>query len=417
MIGISLVAAAALLTPDFDLKSGDRVVFYGDSITQAGRFADTVYPEWVEAYAVTRFPDRDIRFVNVGWPGDSTWGGEGGSSEQRVPRDVGPVRATVVSIMLGMNDGGYVAYDPKIYDVWVEWYGKLLGWMHKAAPDARFTLIETSPYDQFTRDPQHAADEFSASVVKMGYNDVLLKFGRHVRELCDRDGYRYVDFNAPLVAMLKDARKRVPELASGFLPDHIHPQAAGHIVMATELLQSWNAPSLVSNVRVDLTRHSATADNATVTDIKGDSWTCLEKALPMPIDLKDAMYRFVTAEAKVRERISDERLTVEGLADGQYQLVVDDKPAGAFSASELAGGINLSEHSTPMLTQAEHVLDLVKKRNHIRHVRWHDLDWELAGLASTKRAAHELDDVVESLRKAEYAAAKPKAHHFSLKRV
>ena len=44
----------AAATP-FALRDGDRVVFYGDSITQEGG-----YGRLVEAFVVSRFPDWDI---------------------------------------------------------------------------------------------------------------------------------------------------------------------------------------------------------------------------------------------------------------------------------------------------------------------------------------------------------------------
>jgi hypothetical protein len=38
---------------DFELKDGDRVVFYGDSITE-----QRLYTTYVEQYVLTRYPDR-----------------------------------------------------------------------------------------------------------------------------------------------------------------------------------------------------------------------------------------------------------------------------------------------------------------------------------------------------------------------
>src|SRR5438045_2222148 len=51
---------------DFALKDGDRVLFYGDSITE-----QRLYTSYVEQYVLTRFPDRHISFINTGWGGDS----------------------------------------------------------------------------------------------------------------------------------------------------------------------------------------------------------------------------------------------------------------------------------------------------------------------------------------------------------
>src|SRR3979490_3119479 len=99
------LAAAAFAQGDFYLKPGDRVVFYGDSITD-----QRLYTTFAETYAVTRFPNLDVKFVHSGWGGDRVTGGGGGTIDVRLQRDVYPYKPTVMTIMLGMNDGRYKAF-------------------------------------------------------------------------------------------------------------------------------------------------------------------------------------------------------------------------------------------------------------------------------------------------------------------
>src|SRR5437016_3195508 len=102
---------AAIAQDSFALRDGDRVVFYGDSITDQRR-----YTSFVETYVVTRFPKLNVSFVHSGWGGDRVNGGGGGPIDVRLWRDVLPYNPTVVTIMLGMNDGGYRAFDQKLLD-------------------------------------------------------------------------------------------------------------------------------------------------------------------------------------------------------------------------------------------------------------------------------------------------------------
>src|ERR1700676_5313736 len=85
---------------DFYLKDGDTVVFYGDSITDR-----RLYSVFAETFAITRFPTLHLRFVHSGYSGDRVSGGFGGSIDLRLNRDVIAYRPTVVTILLGMNDG------------------------------------------------------------------------------------------------------------------------------------------------------------------------------------------------------------------------------------------------------------------------------------------------------------------------
>src|SRR6266850_5065091 len=105
------VSAGAFGQDAFGLRNGDRVVFYGDSITDQRR-----YTSFVETYVVTRFPKLNVSFVHSGWGGDRVSGGGGGPIDVRLWRDVLPYNPTVITIMLGMNDGGYRAFDQKIFD-------------------------------------------------------------------------------------------------------------------------------------------------------------------------------------------------------------------------------------------------------------------------------------------------------------
>ena len=90
----------------FYLHDGDTVVFYGDSITE-----QNYYNQWVELYAATRFPWMRVHFYGAGVGGDRVTGGGGGPIDQRLARDVFSEKPTVVTVMLGMNDGGYRVHD------------------------------------------------------------------------------------------------------------------------------------------------------------------------------------------------------------------------------------------------------------------------------------------------------------------
>src|SRR6266704_3934004 len=90
-MAVALGAAQDNRAPgNFYLKDGDRVVFYGDSITD-----QRLYTTFAESYAITRFPDLKIKFVHSGWGGDRVTGGGGGPISVRLQRDVFPYKPTV----------------------------------------------------------------------------------------------------------------------------------------------------------------------------------------------------------------------------------------------------------------------------------------------------------------------------------
>lgn len=199
---VLLLAAAATLcsaeTP-FHLKNGDRVVFFGDSITE-----QRLYTTFVETFAVTRYPQLAVDFVHSGWGGDRVSGGGGGPIDVRLWRDVFAHRPTVVTVMLGMNDGRYQKFDQAIYDEYASGMRRIVARVKQEVPQARITLIQPSPFDDVTRPPTFPG----------GYNAVLERFSGFVKELASQEGLMTADLNAPVVQALKRANAADPEVAA-----------------------------------------------------------------------------------------------------------------------------------------------------------------------------------------------------------
>src|SRR6266513_6364904 len=132
VLALSSTAAAQ----DFSLKNGDTVVFYGDSITD-----QRLYTTFAETYVLTRFPHLHVSFVHSGWGGDRVGGGAGGPIDVRLYRDVLPYNPTVVTIMLGMNDGGYKAFDQPAFDTYSNGFKHIVDTLKRQFPGVRITAI------------------------------------------------------------------------------------------------------------------------------------------------------------------------------------------------------------------------------------------------------------------------------------
>ncbi|MEJ7710815.1 MAG: SGNH/GDSL hydrolase family protein [Pyrinomonadaceae bacterium] len=200
---------------DFYLKSGDRVVFYGDSITD-----QRLYTTFVETYVLTRFPTLDVSFIHSGWGGDRVTGGGGGKIEQRLERDVLAYRPTVVTIMLGMNDASYKAYDQGVFDTYSSGYENIVKRLKSSLPNVRMTLIQPSPYDDVTRPPTFEG----------GYNAVLVRYGEFLKQLAARERLDTADLNAYVVCSLtKGQRFRCGGGSKDCAGSRVHPGPGGHL--------------------------------------------------------------------------------------------------------------------------------------------------------------------------------------------
>jgi lysophospholipase L1-like esterase len=404
---LAALPSAAQIHP-FYLHQNDRVIFYGDSITEQGH-----YTAFIENYVVTRFPDLNVRFVNSGWAGDWIVGGGGGKVDQRLARDVVAEKATVATFMLGMNDAAYQDYDPAFFGVYTKGYQHLLDSLRQSLPNLRITLLEPSPYDDVTRPPIYALHDG-------GYNKVIVRYGAFVRELAQQQKLDVVDLNAQLIAVLEKAHQSDPALAEKIIPDRIHPSAAGGLVMAAAILKAWNAPSIVSSVEIDAS-HSRVRQqqNTRVTDLRKTptlSWTQQENALPMPFDPKDDALALVLRSSNIVESLDQQLLKVTGLPDAKYLLKIDDAEIAAFSREDLAQGINLALRDTPMLKQSLDVYAFSARLHSVRMASWQSVQVGLQEEASPHiaEATSALAALEDELIDQQKSTAAPKAHHYEL---
>jgi hypothetical protein len=329
----------------------------------------------------------------------------------RLWRDVLPYNPTVVTIMLGMNDGRYRAYDQATFDEFAAGFKHITDTLKRQIPGVRITAIQPSPYDDVTRAP----------LFEGGYNQVLVRYSDFLKQLASEQHLGLADLNTSVVESLKKANAADAANAAKLIPDRVHPGAAGHILMAEALLKAWNASALVADLEVDAARKEAVRQrNTHITDLraagKGISWTQTDEALPMPVDMRDPLVALAVRSSDFVQALNQEPLKVRGLAAGRYTLKIDGDTTGTFTAEQLAGGINLAELPTPMMRQAAEVHALTLRHNNVHATRWRNVQvpMEKDQTPHLLKALDALDELEADLLKEQRAAAQPKARHFEV---
>ncbi len=405
------LALSSSAADSFYLKSGDRVVFYGDSITD-----QRLYTVITETYVATRFPNLDIKFVHSGWGGDKVSGGGGGPVDLRLSRDVLAYKPTVLTIMLGMNDGLYRPETEGTDRAYFDGYKHIVDTVKAADPGVRITAIEPSPYDDVTRDPLFPG----------GYNEVLLSFNKWIASYAGQAGLDVADLNAPVVAMLRRANELDPVVAQTIVKDRVHPSFSGHLIMAEALLKAWHAPALVSSVAI----HAGSkpkliaAEHAAVTDLSstaGLSWTETEDALPLPLpewqqNTNLGPIALVLRSSDLVQAFNSEILQVSGLSSGVYTLKIDGSSIANFNNDELARGVNLALRETPMTKQAKEVYDLTVAHCNVHNDRWRTVEVPLSayGFPAAQPAMRSADELEGAILQKRREAAQPHTHKFNL---
>lgn len=414
---------------DFFIQNGDRVVFLGDSITE-----QRLYTTYIEAYALTRFPEWNLTFRNVGWGGDTSWlrqrshpnegelfAADPAKQQQMVEqavlnglkRDVLPLKPSVVTIKFGMNDHAYQPFREDIFKAYVRSQtelGKIL-----KANGVRVAYLTPQPIEDKRADPD-----------KDARNESLRRFADGLKEVANKEGARFVDQFDPYMAIMLRERASNPNAIIGG-GDAVHPGPAGHTLMAWAVLKALGASAVVSTAELDAgAGRVVSSENCRISGVKtangGISFERLDQTLPMPIDPKaEAALKL----APVLADLSRYELRVRGLKQGNYELKVDGQSAGQFTSEELGKGCNLSTSAGPITEQARHVLELVFQKNNFFFNRWRNVQlftfpsWAQGADVEAKRSAElaRLDAEVAGAETEINSARKPKNHHFEVLRA
>lgn len=410
---VVISAAVPLHAADsFHLKDGDRVVFYGDSITD-----QRLYTVITETYVVTRYPNMKVSFVHSGWGGDKVSGGGGGSIDERLHRDVFPYDPTVVTLMLGMNDGLYRAETEANDRVYFDGMRHIVESLKANNRSVRIVLIQPSAYDDVTRLPSFPG----------GYNEVLLSFSKWLANYATQNNLETADLNRPLTAMLRSANEISPEDAKKIIPDRIHPGFSGHLIMAEQLLKSWDARAVVASVAIETSQKGAkltSAQYARVSDLKHDSnglsWSETDESLPLPFaqweQMNTGTFALVVKSSDVTQALNYEPLTISGLRAGVYSVKIDGSTVATVNDDQLARGLNLAALKTPITDQAKAVYDLTVSHCNIHNERWRTIQVPLEpeNLPESAAAMSSADALEQAVIRRRLETAQPKPHHFEV---
>lgn len=225
---ICLTESSAAASMFADAK---RVVFLGDSITYSGAYVETI-----EAYFVTRFPARDVEFINVGLPSETVSGlsedGHAGGQfprpdlHERLDRVLAQLKPDFVVACYGMNDGIYLPFDEARFAKYRDGLQRLRD--KCAAAGAKVLHVTPPTFDE----------------VKGGHPGYANTLDRYSDWLLTKraDGWDVVDLHGPMNRYLAEQRAKDP--AFFLAGDGVHCGETGHWIIAKKILLHLGARDL-----------------------------------------------------------------------------------------------------------------------------------------------------------------------------
>ena len=218
-MSITMTNPADAADHELVLKDGAKILFQGDSITDANRGPHDApdaglghgYAYLVAARLSADRPDQRLVFYNRGVSGNNIH-----DLGARWEEDALAMRPDVVSVLIGVNDTA--AEMP--FDEFETAYDTLLQRTKATLPRARLVLCE--PFALLPREGDGAVNVWEGNVRQRA---------RIVEKLAVKYGARFVRFQK----IFDEATKRAP--AERWLYDGIHPTHAGHQKMADEWIR------------------------------------------------------------------------------------------------------------------------------------------------------------------------------------
>lgn len=218
-----------------------RVLILGDSITQDGRYVSVVEYELFKNY-----PGEDFDIISIGLSSETVSGLTEPNHpyprpnlHERLGRALEKIKPQTVFACYGMNDGIYYPQSEERFQAYKDGIQKLIADVQTIG--AKLVILTPPIFDaDVPKDKvvDLGAPEFGYAHPYKGYNDVLADYADWLLHL-NVAGVQVIDLNGPMLAYTQKQRQTNPDFA--FSKDGVHPQLAGHILMAQLLLNGIGA--------------------------------------------------------------------------------------------------------------------------------------------------------------------------------
>ena len=332
-------------------KEGDTVVFSGDSITH-----QCMYTQYVGNFLYTRYHDKKLHLFNSGISGDKAI-----DLLDRFEEDLAFQKPQWVSILLGMNDGRYKAFEQENFDTYKKDMSTILDKLKgiNAIPVILTpTMFDQQQYRIRSQDKNFTFNRLNAHP---DYNAKLGMYAGFLRSTANDRDLNVVDFWGPMNDITADFRQKEKNFTLS--PDSIHPDPNGQAIMAAMLAEYFAGER-------DALFYRFNAGNTNKLKL-----TITPKHLPWVLpatgEKGPAPYHYVDnpipgmKAALEGKTFHKETLIITGLTSGRYDVLMNDNIVfKGITNIDLARGLELQlNEKSPTYQQSLAIAMLNNKRN------------------------------------------------------
>lgn len=307
------------------LQPGDRLAICGDSITE-----QKMYSRLIETYLTACVPESRVTVRQYGWGGETAPG-----FLARMTNDCLRFAPTLAITCYGMNDHGYRAYEPGIGERYREASRAII----RAFLAAGARVVQGSPG---CVGPQIAGRNGSADDL----NRSLCELRNIGIELAAQEQVGFADVFWPMLTAGRAGQQKYGPDYFIAGKDAVHPDWAGHFVMAYAFLKALGLDGDLGTFTVDLVAGRATATPGhEINGLSNGALTLTSHRYPFytggDLNRHDSIRSAMTL-IPFNAHLNRLTLIVKGEPGKDYRVVWGDT-SRSYSAAQLAQGVNLAE--------------------------------------------------------------------------
>jgi lysophospholipase L1-like esterase len=307
------------------LKPGDRLAICGDSITE-----QKMYSRIMETYLTVALPEFHISTRQYGWGGERAPG-----FLARMTNDVLRFDPTIATTCYGMNDHEYRAYEPRIGDVYRSNQVAIVESFKNHG--ARVVLGSAGCVGSKVPWAKTNSQEMNLNLCILRNIDI---------EIAKKEKVRFADVFWPMLQTEYAAREKFGDDFHIAGKDGVHPNWAGHLVMAYAFLNSFGLDGEIGTFTVNLKSNEADASKGheivSFKDgelkIKSSRYPFCAKGDPTKDDNIRAGMGLVPFNKNLNRLI----LVVKKGKAAKYKITWGNE-SKTYTAEQLGRGVNLAE--------------------------------------------------------------------------
>ncbi|MES2791062.1 MAG: GDSL-type esterase/lipase family protein [Planctomycetota bacterium] len=331
----------------FQLLDGDRVVFLGDTLIERAQADD-----YLETRLTSRYPDRQIKFRNLGWSADTVFGesragfGSVADGYLQLKQRVFEAQPTVVIV-------GYGGAASAAGEAGLPAFSAGLETLLNLLEETRATIVILSPLRQEDLGKPLPSPE--------RFNHDRQLYAQVLQHAAQSRSYPFVN----LYTLLGDGKQSPAKKSYTDNAVHLTPYGYWQAAAAIEEGLGWKTPSW--NVEIDVADQGLAAsgtklDQAVLNKTKL-SFQALDQVLP-PAPAPQRSPATATVPGSQRS------LKITGLTPGTYTLKIDGEPVLKATATEWGQGRIIPSATTPEFAQAEKLRLAIVAKNQLFFHRW-----------------------------------------------